>query len=535
MAKAGNRSTLGFWGRAFRRYSLKKSPESVIAQSQDPSQSLKKSLTGFDLTVLGVGAIIGAGIFALSGTGAQTAGPYVVFAFIVAGFICVLVGLAYSEMASTIPTSGSAYAYSYSALGETLAWVLGWALVIEYAVGSAAVAVAWSANFVAFLESMFGWSLPAALTNSALAAPGVGIVNLPALIVVLLIGAVLVVGAKETARLTTVFVFIKVGVILFVVAVGIFFIRGANLALTPPPPDPNAWFSVLGTVGPIIGAAAIIFFAYIGFDAVSTTAEETVKPKRDLPIGILGSLAICTVLYVLASTTLVGMVPYTDFLAGGDVSQAEAQQRIGEPFGYAFEAVGITWAANLVRLGAMVGLASVMMVLLLGGPRVFFALARDGLLPRSWSKVHSRFGTPYRTTIGTAVGVALAAGFGSLGVLASLVNIGTLFAFTLVCVATVVLRYTKPGLERPFRVPLNIGRLPVLAVAGAVLCLGLMFSLPGATLLAFFAWMGIGLMFYALYGIRKSRLHQGAPASAGPPPGGTVAEGPGDAATSDSA
>jgi APA family basic amino acid/polyamine antiporter len=506
--------------RSLNRYGLKKSPEEVILQAKDPSKSLKKSLGALDLTLLGVGAIIGAGIFVYAGLGAQIAGPHVIWSFVLVGAICALAGLAYAEMAAAIPTSGSAYAYTYSALGETMAWVLGWALVLEYAVGAAAVAIGWSANFVAFMRSVFHVELPGWATQSAMGAPGQGFVNLPAIFLVGLIATVLVIGAKESARLAGLMVAAKVSIILVVVGVGLFFISGPNLSLSPPPSPPTEWYSALGAIGPILAAGAIIFFAYIGFDAVSTTAEEAKNPKKDLPIGILGSLAICTVLYIVASLVLMGMIPYTSLLpdcslaakgaacaVGNGITPAAAAQNLGEPFGYAFESNGITWAANLIRVGALIGIASVEMVLLLGGPRVFFALARDGLLPESWSAVHKKFGTPHKTTIGVAVGVAIVAGFGSLSFAGQVTNIGTLFAFVLVCVGVIVLRYTKPNLERPFRVPLNIGRFPILAAIGAVACAALALALSKMTLLLFALWMGLGLIVYSIYGIRNSKLH----------------------------
>jgi APA family basic amino acid/polyamine antiporter len=511
----------GILHRSLFRYGLKKDPEEVIAESRDPSKSLKKSLGALDLTILGVGAIIGAGIFVLAGLGATMAGPYIIFSFILAGIVCALAGLAYAELSSTIPTSGSAYAYTYSAVGEAVAWTLGWALVLEYAVGSAAVAIGWSANFDALLRSFFGVDLPTWATNSYFGPVAGGIVNLPAMIIVLFITAVLVVGSKASAKLAGVFVVAKVAILFLVIGLGLFFVSADNLTLAPPAPTEGAWYAILGAPGVIIGAAAIIFFAYIGFDAVSTTAEETKNPKKDLPIGILGSLFICTALYILATTVLVGMVPYSDMMpdcaspdlsadvpcyAGNGVTPDQAGERLGEPFGYAFEANGIVWAANLIRAGAIIGITSVLMVLLMGGPRVFFALARDGLLPKSWSKVHEKFGTPARTTIGTGLAVALVAGFGTLGLAGQLTNIGTLYAFTLVCIGVIVLRYTKPHLERPFRVPLSIGRFPILALLGAILCVGLMVSLDPLTILGFFGWMGLGLMVYAVYGIRKSKL-----------------------------
>ncbi|MEA3201306.1 MAG: basic amino acid/polyamine antiporter, family [Thermoplasmata archaeon] len=502
--------------RSLARYGLKKSPEDVIEQANDPSKSLKKSLTAFDLTILGVGAIIGAGIFAYAGLGAQIAGPHIIYSFILVGFICALAGLAYAEMAAAIPTSGSAYAYTYSALGETMAWILGWALVLEYAVGAAGVAIAWSANFTAFVQSVFGVTLPATFTASP--ANG-GFVDLPAMLLVAAIATVLVIGSKESAKAAGVMVAIKLAIIAVIIGVGLFFVKGANLALSPPPSPSGAWYATLGVVGPILAGGAIIFFAYIGFDAVSTTAEETKRPKRDLPIGILASLGICTALYILASLVLMGMVPYTDFLPdcanvaagvacapGNGLSVTAAAAHLGQPFGYAFDHAGIAWAANLIRIGAIVGIASVEMVLLLGGPRVFFALARDGLLPKSWSAVHGKFGTPHRTTVGVAIGVMLVAGFGTLQFAGQVTNVGTLFAFVCVCIGVVVLRYAKPDLPRPFKVPLNIGRFPVLAALGAVTCAMLALALSPMTLLLFVLWMGLGLVIYSLYGIRRSHL-----------------------------
>ncbi len=496
----------GLFRRSMDRYSATKDADDVIAEAKDPNKSLKKTLGALDLTILGIGAIIGAGIFVLAGLGATIAGPYIVFSFIVAGVVCALAGLSYAELASSIPTSGSAYAYAYSSAGEVPAWALGWALVLEYAVGSAAVAIGWSGNFTALLRSMFGIEFPIWATNSITSPVEGGIINLPAMIIVLLITTVLVIGSKESAKLTGVFVAIKLAILALVIGLGAFFVTGDNLSLSPPPVSGTAWYSILGSIGPIVGGAAIIFFAYIGFDAVSTTAEETKNPKRDLPIGILGSLIICTALYIAASIVLVGMIPYTDFIAGNGVTELEASSRLVEPFGYAFEAQGIIWAANLIRIGAVVGLASVLMVLLLGGPRVFFALARDGLLPHSWSTVHPKFGTPYKTTIGTGVAVALFAGFGTLGAAGALTNIGTLFAFAMVCIGVVILRYKKPNMERPFKVPFSIGRFPILAAIGAVLCVALMASLATSTIIEFFLWMGFGLMVYSVYGIRKSRL-----------------------------
>lgn len=503
--------------RSLARYGMKKSPEEVIAQARDPTKSLKKTLGALDLTLLGVAAIIGAGIFAYAGLGAQIAGPHIVWSFVLVGCICALAGLAYAEMASAIPTSGSAYAYTYSSLGETMAWVLGWALVLEYAVGAAGVAIAWSTNFVAFLRSALGITLPTALTASPIDG---GIVNLPAVILVAGIAAILIVGSKLAARLAGVFVAAKVAIILIVLGVGFFFLNSKNLSLQPPATTPDKWYYFLGPIGPVLAAGAIIFFAYIGFDSVSTTAEETKNPKRDLPIGILASLAICTLLYILASVVLMGMIPYTDLLpdctvaakgaacaVGNGLSRDAAAAHLGEPFGYAFETNGILWAANLIRIGAVIGIASVEMALLIGGPRVFFALARDGLLPKSWAKVHEKYGTPARTTIGVAAGVAVVAGFGTLSFAGELTNAGTLAAFVCVCIGVIVLRYTKPDLHRPFRVPLNIGRFPILAALGAITCFLLLISLPVATLLFFFAWMGLGLILYALYGIRHSHLY----------------------------
>ncbi len=477
---------MSFMSTLFRKPDL----DQVIATAKDPSKSLKKTLGPIDLLALGIGAIIGTGIFVLAGEGATYAGPAIILSFAVAGSVCALAGLCYAELASSIPTSGSAYGYTYAAMGESIAWIIGWALVLEYAVGAVTVSIGWSRYFGNLWNNNLE-SLGFGISDLFLLGPfDGGIINLPSVIIVLLCTMLLVRGASESAKATTALVILKLFIILLVITFGVFYISPENYT----PFTPFGWIGTTGgtRVGVLTGAA-IVFFAYIGFDAVSTTAEEAKNPGRDLPIGILGSLAVCTILYLLAAAVLVGMVPFQDFAL---VPEAEA------PFEYAFSLVGQNFLASFIAAGALAGITSVLLVLLLGGPRVFFALARDGLLPESMAKVHPKHGTPYVTTAITGISVAAVAGFLPLGVVAQLTNIGTLFAFMLVCASVFVLRIRRPDLERPFKVPMG----KTVAVLGVLACLVLIFSLNPLTHSGFLAWMGFGLMIYALYGIRKSKL-----------------------------
>ncbi|MHB8604374.1 MAG: amino acid permease [Thermoplasmatota archaeon] len=488
---------MSLWNDMKARYSLSKNPDAIIAQSRDPTRGLKKTLTWVDLTALGIGAIIGTGIFVLAGVGSARAGAGIILSVIFAGVVCAFVGLCYAELASTIPTSGSAYAYTYSTMGEALAWVLGWALVLEYAVGSVAVAIGWS-GYAQGLLRQAGIPLPDAISSGPFA--GGGLINLPAVVIVLAVTTVLYFGTKESARLTTGLVVLKLFVVVFVIAIGVFLINGANLTTNPIPATDPQTGAAMSPISAVAGGAALFFFAYIGFDAVSTTAEETKNPKRDLPIGILASLFVCTLLYLLASTVLIGM---TGWHVYADASNPDHNRALAEPFGYAFEKAGLPWAAAIIRAGAVAGITSVLLVLLLGAPRIFMSLARDGLLPPALSKVHKKHGTPHVATIVTGVAVALAAGFLPLANASQITNVGTLFAFALVCVGVVVLRRSRPDLERPFKVPLS----PTLPILGAIGSLYLAYNLGTITLIIFFMWMGVGLVLYSLYGIHKSALN----------------------------
>ena len=457
-----------------------KSIEQILSDYDAQPHKLKRTLTAFDLTALGIGAIIGTGIFVLVGTAAvgdgdrPGAGPGLVLSFILSGTACLLAALCYAEFASMIPVAGSAYTYSYATLGELFAWVTGWSLVLEYGVACTAVSIGWSGYLVSLLERM-GIHLPAPLTNAPFEG---GLVNLPAVLIVLALTALLVIGIKESARVTGVIVVIKIAVVLFFLAVGAFAVDTANWT----PFMPNG-FAGVGA------AAAIIFFAYIGFDAVSTTAEEACNPQRDVPIGIIASLGICTVLYVAVAAVLTGIIPYS-------------QIHVKAPVAEALNAVGYRWGSALVAVGAVAGITSVLIVMLLGQIRVFYAMSRDGLLSPWLSAVHPRYGTPHRATLVTGIGVAILAGFVPIGVAAEITNIGTLFAFTLVCCAVLVLRYTRPDQRRPFRTPF----VPAVPILGMLACLALIWLLPDITKVGFVVWAVIGLVLYFAYGFRHSKL-----------------------------
>ncbi|MFE4368094.1 amino acid permease [Streptomyces sp. NPDC056835] len=480
-----------------------KDVEQSIRDTEDPEFALRKSLSALDLTVFGVGVIIGTGIFVLTGVVArQTAGPATALAFVVAGIVCALAALCYAEFASTVPVAGSAYTFSYASLGELPAWIIGWDLVLELALGCAVVAVGWS-GYVRSLLGNAGASLPDFLSGTQNGRFGF---DLLAFLLVLALTCILVIGVKLSSRVTSVVVGVKVTVVLLVIIVGAFFINGANYQPFIPPSEAAAGggglrapliqllagytptnFGVLG----IFTAAAIVFFAFIGFDIVATAAEETVNPQRDVPRGILGSLFICTVLYVAVSIVVTGMQHYSELTV--DAPLADAFKSVGHPF----------WA-GLISFGAAVGLTSVCMILLLGQTRVFFAMSRDGLLPRTFSHVHHRFGTPYRSTVLLGVIVAIVAGLTSIEELAELVNIGTLFAFVVVAIGVIILRKQRPDLPRSFRTPL----VPYLPIASVLASFWLMLNLPAETWLRFGVWMVIGGVVYFVYGRAHSRLGQ---------------------------
>ncbi|MCD7442964.1 amino acid permease [Streptomyces lincolnensis] len=488
-----------------------KKVEQSILDTEEPEHALKKSLSALDLTVFGVGVIIGTGIFVLTGTVARNnAGPAVALAFVVAGVVCALAALCYAEFASTVPVAGSAYTFSYASLGELPAWIIGWDLVLEFALGTAVVAVGWS-GYIASLMDNAGWHLPEALSGRD-GADGFGFDILAAALVLVLTG-ILVLGTKLSARVTSLVVAIKVTVVLVVIIAGAFFIKSDNYdPFIPKAQDVPAGDSLqspliqlmfgwapsnFGVMG-IFTAASVVFFAFIGFDVVATAAEETRNPQRDMPRGILGSLLICTTLYVAVSIVVTGMQKYTDL-------------SITAPLADAFKATGHPWFAGFISFGAAVGLTTVCMILLLGQTRVFFAMSRDGLLPRFFSHVHPKFKTPHRPTILLGVLIAVVAGFTPLSELAELVNIGTLFAFVVVAIGVIILRKSRPDLHRSFRTPW-VPFIPILSVAAS---LWLMLNLPAETWLRFALWMALGFIVYFVYGRSHSRLGREAETTVG--------------------
>ena len=474
--------------------------------------SLKRVLGPVNLVTLGIGAIIGTGIFVLTGQAAAAhAGPAIVLSMVVAGVASALAGLCYSEFASTVPIAGSAYTYGYATLGEFVAWIIGWDLILEYALGAATVAVGWSGYLISILHDL-GIQFPAALS----AAPGTivhladgstvtAVFNLPAVLVTVAVTILLVIGIQESANVNSVIVIIKVFVVIAVIIAGARFINQANWH--PFIPENLGKFGDYGWSG-IFRGAAVIFFAYIGFDAVSTAAQEAKNPQRDMPIGILGSLIICTLLYVLVSGVMVGLVPYK-------------QLGVAAPMAVAIDAAntaatGTSWEwllklmPVLVKLGALAGLSSVMVVMILGQPRIFFSMANDGLLPAWAKKVHPKFRTPHVTTIVTGAAVGLASGFTPIKILGELVSIGTLMAFVIVSIGVLFLRYKRPELERPFKTPL----VPLVPILSAFVSLVLMASLPKETWERLIIWMVIGIVLYFSYGFRHSELRKREGASA---------------------
>jgi APA family basic amino acid/polyamine antiporter len=446
---------------------------------------LRRALGPLDLVTLGVGAIIGTGIFVLTGVAAvDHAGPAVIASFAVAGLACALAALCYAEFATMLPIAGSAYSYSYATLGELVAWIIGWDLILEYSLAASAVAVGWS-GYVREILAGVGLAIPAAIASAPGDAPG-GIVNLPATAILIAISALLVAGIRESARANAWIVAIKVFVVLFVIAAGVEYVKAENWR----PFAPFGWQGIMG-------GAATVFFAYIGFDAVSTAAEESRRPERDMTIGIIGSLAVCTVLYLAVSAVITGMSPLAE------IDRAA-------PVAHAFRRIGLSFAASLISLGAIAGLTSVLLVMLLGQSRIFFAMSRDGLLPPLFSRVHPRFHTPHLSTILVGATVAAIAAFVPLKELVELVNIGTLFAFVIVSGGILVLRRTDPERPRPFRCPW----VPWVPLAAIGACLYLMLSLPGATWLRFGVWLVLGLALYFLYGRHHSRVRAASSARA---------------------
>jgi APA family basic amino acid/polyamine antiporter len=445
---------------------------------------LRRCLTAFDLTLLGIGAIIGTGIFVLTGIAAATlSGPAVVLSFVVAGIACTFAALAYAELSASVGGCGSAYGYSYAAFGEIFAWIIGWDLILEYGVSVAAVANGWSGYFGKVL-GILGMTIPEAFTK----APKLGgYMNLPAMGIVFLLMVLLILGVKESARTNTVAVTIKLTTIAFFIAIAVFNIHPQNWT----PFMPFGWFShsLDGKPVGVLAGASLVFFAYVGFDAVSTAAEEARDPRRDLPIGIIGSLIFCTVIYIVVSALLTGMVPYSSL-------------NVSYPVAFALEQVGVRWASALVAFGAFMGLTTVMLVLYYGLTRIIFAMGRDGLLPAYLAQVYPATQTPVRVIVICGIVMMIIAGFIPLGELAELVNIGTLAAFVMVCVGVIVLRRTRPNLPRPFVTPFS----PLVPILGALSCGALMAFLPTMTWWRFVIWLVIGMVVYFSFSVHHSRL-----------------------------
>src|SRR5271169_4827432 len=458
----------------------------AVTDNASETSDLKKCLTAFDLTLLGVGAIIGTGIFVLTGiAAANQAGPAVVLSFIISGFACAFAALAYAELAAAVGGCGSAYGYSYVAFGEIVAWIIGWILLLEYSVSVAAVANGWSGYFNNALSAM-GMGLPDMLTKSHELG---GIINLPASAIILILMGLLIVGVKQSAQLNAGMVFVKVLTICVFVGIASFNINPANWH----PFMPYGWFNTLpdGKTTGVLAGASLVFFAYVGFDAVSTAVEEAKNPQRDVPIGIIASLGFCTVIYIIVSGLLTGIVPYK-------------QLNVSSPVAHALQLLGYNWASALVSTGVIAGLTTVMLVLYYGLTRIILAMSRDGLVSPFLSKVNDKTQTPVRVIVITGLIMSLAAGLFPLGTLAELVNIGTLAAFVLVCLGVIVLRIRQPHLHRPFKNPLN----PLFPILGMVSCSALMAFLPLITWKRFSIWVVLGLIVYFTYSVRHSKLAQ---------------------------
>ena len=461
-------------------------------QRADPGgPTLHRALGPLNLTMLGIGSVIGTGIFVLTGAAAsQHAGPALVLSMIIAAVCCALAGLCYAELASMIPVAGSAYTYAYASAGELVAWMIGWDLILEYALSMSTIAVGWSGYFVSLLRDL-GLHLPPALTAApgvtAVAADGAtvpGAFNLPAALIVLLVAGLLLIGIRQSAGANTALVVLKVVVLLLFVVLGAAYVRREHL--TPFIPPNTGEFGAFGWSG-VLRGAAVMFFAYIGFDAVSTAAQEARNPQRDMPVGILASLAICTVIYIAVAVVLIGIVPYQ-------------RLNVPDPIAVGIDATGLTWFSPVVKVSALFGLFSTMLVQLLGQTRIFYSMSRDGLLPRFFGTVHPRFRTPHLSTIVTGLVVAFAAGMLPIAVLSQLVSIGSLLAFLLVCLGVVVLRRTAPEVPRPFRVP----GVPWVPALGALVCLLQMVSLPWATWERLLVWLALGLAIYFGYSRRRA-------------------------------
>ncbi|MFN8208197.1 MAG: amino acid permease [Bacteroidales bacterium] len=460
----------------------------LINESQDDGHGLKRALGKLNLITLGIGAIIGAGIFVLAGeVSASYSGPAIIISFVIAAFACACAGLCYAEMAAMIPIAGSAYTYSYATVGRFFAWFVAWVLIIEYLFAASTVSVGWSGYIVSFLHGV-GIDLPKALVTAPIAYDTTldqfvrtgGIINIPAVFIILMITILLIIGIRESANFNNIIVVIKLTVIVVFLLAGVAFVNKANW--TPFIPENTGTFGQFGWSG-ILRGAAVIFFAYIGFDAVSTAAQEAKNPQRDLPIGILGSLFICTILYILVALVLTGLVSYTKL-------------GVPDPIAVGVDALNMPWLSWIIKLGAIAGLTSVILVMLLGQPRIFYTMAKDGLLPPVFTKVHSKFKTPHISSMITGGIAMLLAGMFPIGVLSKLVSFGTLLAFSMVCLAILILRKTRPEIHRPFRTPWS----PVIPILGIISCLAQIAFLNIYAWKFMAIWLAIGLIIYMLYG-----------------------------------
>jgi basic amino acid/polyamine antiporter, APA family len=454
-----------------------KPAQQLVSEADEQGHQLRRVVGLLDLSALGLGAIIGTGIFVIIGEAITLTGPSILLSFVLAGVTCAFSALSYAELASTIPVSGSAYTYAYATMGELIAWIIGWDLILEYGVSVAAIAVGWGQYFNELLDAAFGVTL----SNSISAPPGDGgTVNIPAVFIVLAVAALLVSGVRKSTRTNTIMVFVKTGILLLFIALAFTAFNSDNLSPF-----------MRGGFDGVVSAASLIFFAYIGFDAISTSGEETKNPQRDLPIAILGSLAIATVLYCLVAVAATGALPF-DQLSGAEAPLATVLE----------DGAGMPWGATVISVGALIAITSVVLTILYGQTRITFAMSRDGLMPRWLSNVNASTGTPIAVTIIFALLISVLAAFVPLKTIAELVNIGTLFAFVLVNIGVIILRRTRPDMERGFRVPF----VPVFPIIGIGLCIYLMLELPGDTWLRFVVWMALGLVVYFVYSRRHSRL-----------------------------